>query len=629
MTRLVDVREIGLEVADVPRYSISRQRGSVGLNFNFVVADINRDYEIGDPIIFKGVNGVITSKQFNAAQTGYETTYAGVSKIGELIRKAPVKTLQYMSMSSDEIEEFQIAIGDTTDELDYIPLIKQCDPKTGTGGWCSNDVIADLFQRAGIDYRLNAYNYWLKQVVASNGSSYFDTVMSLVQFLRPIIYSDESTIYIIERPWRRGSVELSKIAQASEKHTLNYESKAKYFRVTGGLGVWDASRANVPTEPERETELVSETYQEKPMFMTVNMRGDKEVLNKMTGQKQIIGADPDHPYDATISLGVWLKEPMRERHKATEVWRLDCYGNFKALLSRHRVTRNETLDIVTLDCLEEYEYDFLTEEFDRPRPSKQVTTSGKWVWQVSGVGLNFRMFRGKVEETNNTWVYAPNGTLLEEVMTRAMDVVRLQIGNEFVELDLADSMWIPQGGDDLIIERQVVEERVSKYRQMTPDLYQKSTTIRRLGALARVVGQESYSSSSEILRGRVPRSPMRYKKMIVWADNLPHDSIPRTEEVPVVSVSNPNIIDWADAEAILHRIMQLATESNVVERTLTIPRDIEIDVGWQMLMPSIGMPGGVEIPEFEAPNYSYITSWTKSKEARGPNVTTTVVVEGR
>jgi hypothetical protein len=117
--------------------------------------------------------------------------------------------------------------------------------------------------------------------------------------------------------------------------------------------------------------------------------------------------------------------------------------------------------------------------------------------------------------------------------------------------------------------------------------------------------------------------------MIVWADNLPHDSIPRTEEVPVVSVSNPNIIDWGDAEAILRRIMQLATESNVVERTLTIPKDIEIDVGWQMLMPSIGVAGGVVIPEFSAPNYSYVTSWTKSKDARTPNVTTTVVVEGR
>jgi hypothetical protein len=629
MTRLVDVKEIGLEVPGIQRYSISRQRGSVGLNFNFVAADVNRDYAIGDSVLFKGVNGVVTSKQFNAGQMGYETVYAGVSKIGELIRKAPVKTLQYMSMTSDEIEEFQIAIEDSTEELDYIPLIKQCDPKTGTGGWCSRDVIADLFEKAGIDYRLNVYNYWLKQVVASNASSYFDTVISLVQFLRPIIYSDESTVYIIERPWRSGSVEFSKIAQASERHTLNYESKAKYFRVTGGLGVWDASKASVPTQPERETELVSETSCETPMFMTVNMRGDKEVINKMTGEKQVVGADPEHPYDATISLGVWLKEPMRERHKVSEVWRLDCYGNFKAMISRHKVSYNTTLGVTTLDCLEEYEYDFLGEDFDRPRPSKIVTTNGKWVWQVGGQGLSFRMFRGGVEEINQTYVYAPNGTLLEEVMTRAMDVVRLAIGNEFVELDLADSMWIPEGGDDLLIERQVVEERVSKYRQMTPDLYQKTTTIRRLGALARVPGQESYSVSNEIIRGRVPRSPMRYKRMIVWADNLPHDSIPRTEEVPVVSVSNPNIIDWGDAEAILRRIMQLATESNVVERTLTIPKDIEIDVGWQMFMPSIELAGGVEIPEFSAPNYSYVTSWTKSKDARTPNVTTTVVVEGR
>jgi hypothetical protein len=401
MSRLIDVKEPGLSIDAVQRYTISRQRGSVGLNFNIVVAGINTDYAIGDSILFKGVSGVITSRQHDATPAGYETTLAGVSKIGELIRKAPVKTLQYMSMSRDEIEEFQIAIQDTIEELDYIPLIKECDPKTGTGGWCSNDVIADLLQRAGISYRLNVYNYWLKQVVASNGSSYFDTVLSLVQFLRPIVYSDEDMIFIIERPWRSGSVELSKIAQASEKHTSNYENKAKYFRVTGGLGAWDRSKANVPTQPERETTLTSETYQEKPMLMTVNLHGETETINKITGQKTSGTGE--------VSYSYWLKEPMRERHRVTEVWRLDCYGNFKAILSRHKVSWNETLGVTTLDCLEEYEYDFLTEEFDRPRPRKQVTTNGKWVWQVTqGAGLNFRMFRGKVEEMDQVWIYAEN-----------------------------------------------------------------------------------------------------------------------------------------------------------------------------------------------------------------------------
>jgi len=636
-------------VKGISEYTISRGRGSIGADFSITLPKIETLVEAGDEVEFKDIEGIVTSKEIRASGNGFITVINGVSKIGELIRRAPIKTLTYMSLTPAEKEEFDIACDGDYSELDYIPLIKLCDPQTFTGGWTSNEIIEDLLvNRGGFEVVCNVYNYWVRQVQASNTSSYFDTVLSIVYFLRPIIYEQDGIIFILERPVVNGTITLNKFSNVVQRYVYSSESKAKYFRVTGGYGMWRRDKSKVPAEPEKETTLVSEAYQESPMYGKLVLRGEKEVIDKTTGSRSYswggFGEEEKAP-EVVAEFTYPLKEPMRERYTTTEVWRLDPYGNFKALLSRRKVGYNLTLDAKVLDELELYEYDFLSEEYERPRLRSRRTVTAKYTWVISELtGLvTSRQYNERASETSEAWVYSDNGTLLQETKTTMMDCVRLVAGDEYVAVDVADKYFREEGSEDYAtVERMVVEEVVTNYRQISPDVFEKSTTIRKLGPLSRKIGQENYVTTSTMVRGRVQRSPMVYRKMIVEVDNIPDDS-DETIDVPVMSISNPNIIDWDDAEAIFNRLKQQALESNYVERVITVPWDIPVDIGWAISLPGIDVGKKLEkpsagapyeedfqtIPEVVIPNYSLITGYEKRKRAGEPSIETVITVEAR
>lgn len=667
--KLIDIKESDLvltlkdtagQISGIDSYRISRRRDSIGVDFSLTFPKII-NIEAGSQVSFKGIDGIAATREIRSTPNGYITIINGVSIIGELIRKAPKKTLMYMSMTAAEIDQFKVDTKEDYDDLDYIPLIKQCDAMSGTNGWNCQDVISDLAAKAGLTMVVNTYNYWLKQVQASSNSSYFETILSLVNFLRPIIYSDEdNVIYIIDRPLSSGSIEISRNTNLNQRSSYNFESKTKYFYVEGGMGKWDRSKAKIEAEPESETVLESETYQEKPMLLTTNFWGGRELTHtNETESDQTFKDYKDndvviHPgetktYQApdstvtwkiqgregteqknTIQLGRWLEQPMRERYTTTEIWRLDPFGNFKCLISRHTVGYNETVGANVLDSLEEYSYDFLTEEYDKPRLMTKKTTTGRYTWMVvEGIGLKQRYFKGKTDEISESWGYSDSGLLLQETMTRSMDVVKLQDGDEYAELDLADAMWVPEGGEALNVERATVEEVVTNYRQINPDYYEKSTTTRRLGALSRKVGQENYSVKADQIRGKVPRHPTHYRQSMIWAGDTFGADATDSQEVPTMTLSNPNIIDWNDAEAILGRLKSFAAEANLTERTLSVPMDIPIDVGWEIDLKEVLLAGGENIPAVEVVNYTNVVSWSKTVRANPPSCMTTIVVEAR
>lgn len=633
MGRLINIKEPGLvltlnetseEISGIDSYTISRQRDSLGVDFSITFPGVVEVTD-GAQVSFKDIEGIITSHEIRVTPGGYATIVNCVSIIGELIHKSPKKTLMYMSMTAAEINEFKVNTKEEYDDLDYIPLIKQCDEDSGINGWNCHDVIADLASKAGLTVVVNTYNYWLKQVQASSNSSYFETILSLVSFLKPIIYSDEdNVIYIIERPLMGGSIELVKSMNLSQRSSYSFESKTQYFYVEGGYGKWDRSKSKIHTDPETEVEIVSTVNTETPMLLTINLPvGDPKIIWKIQGRE----GTKEQP---TIQVGKWLTTPMREKHTTSTIWRLDPFGNWKCPISRHKVVYNETIERTTMDSLEEWTYDFLTEEFDKPRLSKKETTIGRYNWRVTEIlGLTFRSFSTKVEEISESWIYSDNGLLLQEIMTKKMDVVRLQDGDEYVELDLADSIYIPEGGDALEVTRATVEEVVTDYRQLTPDYYEKSTTRRRLGALARKVGQENYSVTTDPIRGKVPRNPMHFRQSVIWAgDTFGADALD-SQDVPTMMMSNPNIIDWQDAEAILGRLKSFATEANLTEREIAIPLDIPIDIGWQIDLLQVPLAGGDVIPAAEVINYTNVASWSKSVRVNPPSSVTNIVVEAR
>ena len=204
MGRLINLKEDtvilknGQEIGGITEYSISRGRGSVGVDFSIMLPKIETEINAGDEITFKDITGIVTSKEFRASEGGFVTVINAVSNVGVLLRKSPGKTLMYMSMTPDEKDEFETACEGDYSTLDYVPLIRICDPKTFTGGWTSGEVIDDLASRAGFEVVCNVYNYQLRQVQASSSSSYFDTILSLVSFLKPIVYEHDGVLYILD-----------------------------------------------------------------------------------------------------------------------------------------------------------------------------------------------------------------------------------------------------------------------------------------------------------------------------------------------------------------------------------------------------------------------------------------------
>ena len=637
MSRLVDLKELSFGITPVSDYVISRAKESAGEDFSITLPSVEPGYPPGADITIKGINGFVTTREYNSGPDGYRTVLGGVSKVVDVIRKAPPKSLMYMSMTPNELEEFQIANSGSDmvvdySYLDYIPLIKMCNERTLAGAWSSIDVIKDLVARMGLQLVCNVRTYWLRQVSADIQSSYFDTIVSVVSFLKPTIYIDEGVLYILNQPYRNGSVSFDKISNASQKETFNYNSKVTYIKVMGGLGEWDRSKYKGRAEAERSVQITNTIGAESGTQMYYRLGGDQGAVQKMLGTRAV--GVPGYSFQMA------MVQQMSDYTTVTEHWRLDPFGNNKALLSRHTVTKNGLLsagqglpDVVTLDSMETYTYEFLDEQFDKPRMIKRVTETGRYTWQLitSPASSPRRWYKQKVDKIEETWVYAPNGNLLAETMSRETDcfVTTRYTIETYSELDVQDWWWIEEGRefDSPYSKRAVVHEKYVVYRQITNDLYQKATFERTLGNMTLRLGDGKQNSSTENIKGRVPKHPKSYRKLQVYAEELPGS--PGSMDVAAMIVSNPNICTWADAAALLTEIKRGAVSYQyTIERQLTLPKDVDVDIGWGAQFGVLPAGRDEQIPAVTVRD-GMIASWTRSKGAKSGQMQTVITLQGK
>jgi hypothetical protein len=631
MSRLEDIKELSFGITPVSDFVISRARGSAGEDFSVTLPSVDIGHPPGADITIRGLNGFVTTREYVSGPDGYRTVIIGVSKVADIIRKAPAKTLMFMSMTPSELEEFQIAnmvtVGDNQvvdySSLDYIPLIRVCDDRTLTGAWTSDEVIRHLVERMGLQLICNVRSYWVRQVQADVQSSYFDTIVSLINFLKPTVYIDEGVLYILNKPYRGGSVSFDKISQASQREVYNYNSKVTYVRVQGGLGPWDRSKYKGKVEEERESTIENTAGSETGQQMYFRLGGDLGSVDKM------LGIRADQP---EVSMNVDMSgQAMSDETTTTETYRLDPFGSNKALLSRHTVTKNRVLGdppVKTFESTETYEYEFLDEQFDKPRVVKKESSVGRYTWELVTIpGIEtYRHFKQKVDNVIERYVYAPNGNLLAEIMTRMADCFK--VGTMLIEVDLGDYYWTPEGGNPYSgnYEQQIVQERIVRYRQVTQDTYQRMTYERKLGGVRRKPGDGQHSTAAEFIKGRVPKYPRSYRRMAVYAEEVPAGE---SMEVPALVVSNPNIVSWDDAAAVLAEIKRnVINYQYSIERELIIPKDIPVDIGWPVEFGTLpaGMSGA--IPAVSVRD-AMIASWSKRKDAASGTVITTLVLEGK
>lgn len=630
MSRLEDIKDLSFGISPVSDYVINRGKGSSGEDFSVTIPNIETGYPPGANITIKGMSGLVTTREFVVGPDGYRTVLTGVSRVADVIRKAPAKTLTFMSLTPNELEEFQIAntAGSglvSYSKLDYTPLIKVCNEKDLTGGWSSDQVIQYLVGKIGLKLICNVRSYWVRQVQADTQSSYFDTIVSIVNFLRPTIYIDDGALYILNKPFRSGNVSFDKVMQVSQRESFNYSSKVTSVKVQGGLGVWNRAKYKGNVSAERQVTLVNKVGAETGTQMWCKLRGDTATVSKMLGIS-MSGPEWSHKIAST--------QPMTDTTTTTETFRVDPFGNNKALLSRYTVTMNSLLsvqglpDVKTFESTEGYAYEFLDEQYDRPRMVKKESSVGRYTWlltQVGGYGSS-RHFKQKVDNIVELWIYAPNGNLLAEMMTRKSDCFKL--GDYIVELDLGDYFWTEEGEEpyDGYYVQAIVEEKIVRYRQVTSDIFQRMTYHRQLGGVRRKPGDGRHTSTTELVKGRVPKHPKSYRRMSVYAEQVPSGG---SMVAPALVVGNPNIVSWSDANNILNDLKGNSVDYKyTVERQVVIPKDIPVDIGWPVEFTALPAGTNKTVPAVSVKD-GMIAAWSKRKDAKSGVVHTILTLEGK
>lgn len=632
--RYLDIKEsLVINGLKVLSYSYGRGKGSTGKTFSMTLGGVDNTVKPGDDLTVKGMVYTVTSKDFDVTPNGYTTVVNMVEKVAsELMKKSPKKTLMFMSLTAEEKEEFDIANMDSNSvvdysELEYIPLIRVCQPDTFTGGWITvsgdpeTGVIDYLADKMGVNLITNVRPYWVKQVQADVASSFFDVITSLVNFFNPIVTIDGDTLYILQKSLKGGSISLGRIGNFKQTEVFNYNNKVTYVKVVGGLGKWERDKFKGTVDEEKEITITNTIGQETGQQIWARFGGTPADVARMLGSRGEMAFR-------------WLDGPsnMSDTTIVTEKWRLDPFGNFKVLLEKHQVTHNLVINVDTLISDETYEYEFLPECFDRPRQKRKIARIGKYEWEMSMFPDGcYRRFKEDVDWITEAWFYAPNGNLLHEAMTRESNCLILSSGGIYagetmIELNFGDNFWIPDGETSPFVQRRLCEESITRYRQQTPTMYEKTTYHRSIGALRRRLGDGNHSISSDHIRGKVPKYAPKYRTMQVYAEKVwGNDPM----AMPAFIISNSNIIDWADAAAILEDILKDNIDFDyTVQRTYVMPAELEADIGWSVDFPEtkVGINGVVQ--EVDVTD-GHIASYSVAKDAQAGTVQTTLVVEGK
>jgi len=596
----IDIRDSTTGISNLSAFTITRSKGTYGAEAKFVIEGIDQTYSLNSSISFRNLNLRVVSKDYvvsNGAMGGWQTIITAQEDIAQLSKQAPKKAMHFMSMTEDEKAEFDFACNYNYSSLDYIPYIKICDPQTGRGGWRSGDIISILASKCSFTVQCNCYSYWVKQVIASPSQSYLSTILSLVSMFNPIIYSQGGVIFILDKPRSSGGdIDLSKIEMVTHREVINRDAEVTQIKVQGGQGIWRHNKFKGYIQDIRDATLTTTNTSQSNVINICKFEGTREIVKHEAGKKPKTTTEK-----VEITVRSLFPEKMNIIDTIEEKWKIDMFGNPWYLVSRKTTRYNTLVDAVVLDQEESFEYEFTAEKFQTPRKRRSITTVNKYSWLVvKSQGVTRRFYKSDTDRIVEEFVYGENGRLLQKIKQRYSDVVKYTSGGKtyYMELSMADRFFNDSGENwyDLMVEKMVVEETITTYKEITPNMYEETVITRYLGGGLRPAGDGTFvKSHTREIYGRPPRAPKRYRKMPVYAEEGTGSG---TLSSPAYVVSSGNIIDWEDAENILTKVKKSRIkEKKIVTRSYTIPYELWLDLFWPASFGEVAIAGGDSIPE--------------------------------
>lgn len=161
-----------------------------------------QDYTLGatitlsDSRLSRSRSLVVMNVNYTEDQTGgVSTTVSGFSNEYKYMRKSPSCDISFFTMTSDEKHDYE---DNENPKPDSEVFIMKGD-EYGVGGWSMHSIVRKIACWMGLSIVNNLPDYWISDFSISLGSTYFESINSLISEFEPLIVLVGRKLYILER----------------------------------------------------------------------------------------------------------------------------------------------------------------------------------------------------------------------------------------------------------------------------------------------------------------------------------------------------------------------------------------------------------------------------------------------
>ena len=574
--------------------SVSQQIGTLARDITIDARGIESSLHVDDEIqvMIAGVTEkcFITGIVHEMSQGGWTTMISALTKESYIARKSPLKRQIFMSMTSEEFDDFMDEFDSSRkiEHLDYVPRIKNTADEFGIGGWKSNEIIDELAKLAGISIAVNnCYSYWVKQYTVDTGRPILEAILDIVKIFEPFIYYNADKLFIVDSStayddWA-GSWTPS-IKKVVRQEIVRKEVPSQLV-LNGTMGEF---------RPDKYRGYCDNTELKEFMFMgyTQLYYGDP-IIKEFDDEKAV---SPGHNY-AIIKT---------KSFKTTQWYAKDIFGNEAYLIGEVRQTFRpgywylsgyggyfwepevhiETSILYNL-------YDQTSYKYNSPRETARII-------EISAPYLSWNSYikkpvvkTGIIEQQITMYSYYPDGIKKVEASEMWGKVQVRRVGDEYIYIPVRNMRATDFTGTE--VERWMrIRNQSQGYTQLECDTYM----VHRNQEFLDRDGRYSTQSDTQVIQGGgVQGKETRFRKAQTYAgEGLSKiGDVSDSDAVMLVpsqelSINTPS---WNDLDEIFKLIKERMTRKEVI-RTFEIPREIYIGVGLGIEFEDVNTPDETE-----------------------------------
>lgn len=377
--------------------SLSRKEGNISDEVQIILMTLVGNYTVNQQVQYTLANqirtGYITSISKRLSTGGKYEQVLSILSLNTLdTLKSPKKTQKYITMSAQELYEFNRDYPKGSNYLDFNFKRKQGD-NYGVGGWTCHQIITELASKIGYTVVIGTPDYSVKEFSVPSSTSYFAAILSLLSVFQPIIYLINGILIIVDGGVFQNNITGVQTAFTPQNvidvdESIVKHDKISQLRVEGQMGKFNANNIKEYIVPSSTNPQTGWGLYQYPV--TIFMEGGFTTWTFgwwCYGLEITVG---NSPFFTNTSFGSYVSSIM--------VRALDVFGKPVATLLLYKDDRGTDGSRQVEINISSYEN--MESTFSSPRPS-----SYPWAFQETITYRNgFKAGNGIIQYTTNLFL---------------------------------------------------------------------------------------------------------------------------------------------------------------------------------------------------------------------------------